>query len=46
MKVKLNSEANFWHLAPGRQTSHYIWDELRNGNTLGYEWCSNNQIQF
>lgn len=38
--VTLNQHKNFWHLAPGE--GGYLWDELKNGNRLGYEWCGNN----
>jgi hypothetical protein len=34
--IKLNSNRNFWHLAPGRNA--YLWDELKQSNVLGYEW--------
>ena len=36
-KGNLNLKKTFWHLAPGR--GGYLWDELKNGNYLGYEWC-------
>lgn len=39
-KGKLNPNKTFWHLAPGR--NRYLWDELKNGEYLGYEWCGNN----
>jgi len=35
-RIKLNNGKNFWHLAPGRNA--YLWDELRSGGLLGYEW--------
>lgn len=35
-RIKLDSSRNFWHLAPGR--NGYLWDQLKNGNVLGYEW--------
>lgn len=33
----LNLNKTFWHLAPGR--NGYLWNELKSGNQLGYEWC-------
>jgi len=33
----LNLNKTFWHLAPGRNGS--LWNELKNSNQLGYEWC-------
>ncbi|MBF0233375.1 MAG: AAA family ATPase [Desulfamplus sp.] len=36
-KGNLSLNNTFWHLAPGR--NGYLWDTLRNGNRLGYEWC-------
>ena len=33
----LNLKKTFWHLAPGR--NGYLWDELKDENQLGYEWC-------
>lgn len=35
-RKRLDSSRNFWHLAPGR--NGYLWDQLKNGNVLGYEW--------
>lgn len=35
----LDPKANWWHLAPGE--GGYLWDTLKTGNRLGYEWCSN-----
>jgi 5-methylcytosine-specific restriction protein B len=35
-RIKLNTGKNFWHLAPGRNA--YLWDKLRTGDLLGYEW--------
>lgn len=35
-RIKLNMDANFWHLAPGR--GGYLWNELKKGDVLGYEW--------
>jgi 5-methylcytosine-specific restriction endonuclease McrBC GTP-binding regulatory subunit McrB len=37
-KVYVDEKRNFWHLAPGE--SGYLWNELKNQNYLGYEWCS------
>lgn len=36
-KGNLNLKKTFWHLAPGR--NGYLWDDLKKGNQLGYEWC-------
>lgn len=36
-KGTLNLNRTFWHLAPGR--NGYLWDDLKKGNQLGYEWC-------
>lgn len=36
-KGNLNLNRTFWHLAPGR--NGYLWDDLKKGNRLGYEWC-------
>lgn len=36
-KESLDINRTFWHLAPGR--NGYLWNELKNGNQLGYEWC-------
>ncbi|MFA5597541.1 MAG: AAA family ATPase [Pusillimonas sp.] len=36
-KGTLNLNRTFWHLAPGR--NGYLWEELKKGNRLGYEWC-------
>lgn len=33
----LRSNKIFWHLAPG--VGGYLWDKLKEGNQLGYEWC-------
>jgi len=33
----LNLNRTFWHLAPGR--NGYLWDDLKKGNHLGYQWC-------
>jgi 5-methylcytosine-specific restriction protein B len=35
-REKLDTNRNFWHLAPGRNA--YLWNDLKNGNLLGYEW--------
>lgn len=35
-RKKLDAGRNFWHLAPGR--NGYLWDDLKKGNVLGYEW--------
>jgi hypothetical protein len=35
-RIKLDKDRNFWHLAPGRNA--YLWDDLRSGKLLGYEW--------
>jgi hypothetical protein len=37
-KANLNLNRTFWHLAPGR--NGYLWDDLKKGTHLGYEWCS------
>lgn len=34
---KLDNNRQFWHLAPGR--NGYLWEKLRKGSRLGYEWC-------
>jgi hypothetical protein len=36
-RSNLNLERTFWHLAPGR--NGYLWETLKKGNHLGYEWC-------
>lgn len=36
-KGSLSLNKTFWHLAPGR--NGYLWDDLKKGNYLGYEWC-------
>jgi len=36
-KGNLNLNRTFWHLAPGR--NGYLWDDLKKGTRLGYEWC-------
>ncbi len=36
-KGNLNQNRTFWHLAPGRHGN--LWDDLKKGNHLGYEWC-------
>jgi len=33
----LNLDKPYWHLAPGR--NGYLWDELKDGTQLGYQWC-------
>lgn len=33
----LNRNKTFWHLAPGRDGK--LWDDLKKGTRLGYEWC-------
>lgn len=38
-KGNLNVKRTFWHLAPGQHG--FLWDDLKVGNQLGYEWCSN-----
>ncbi|MBS1744021.1 MAG: AAA family ATPase [Bacteroidetes bacterium] len=35
--IKLDHNAFFWHLAPGRNA--YLWEQLKKGDTLGYEWA-------
>lgn len=37
-RIKLNTARNFWHLAPGRNA--YLWDQLKKGDLLGYEWVA------
>ena len=37
---ELDVSANFWHLAPGQ--NGYLWDQLKDSNVLGYEWCEKN----
>jgi len=39
-KGNLDLKKTFWHLAPGR--NGYLWDDLKKGNQLGYEWCDKN----
>jgi len=34
----LDPSATYWHLAPGQ--GGYLWNTLKAGNRLGYEWCS------
>lgn len=36
-RIKLDPNAYFWHLAPGRNA--YLWDQLKSGTVLGYEWA-------
>jgi hypothetical protein len=36
-KGNLNLNRTFWHLAPGR--NGYLWNDLKKGTHLGYEWC-------
>lgn len=36
-KGNLNLNKRFWHLAPG--LGGYLWDDLKKGTRLGYEWC-------
>lgn len=36
LRTKLDISRTFWHLAPGR--NGYLWDKLKDGNVLGYEW--------
>jgi hypothetical protein len=36
-KANLNLNKNFWHLAPGK--NGHLWNDLKNGTRLGYEWC-------
>lgn len=33
----LSLNRTFWHLAPG--LNGYLWEDLKKGNQLGYEWC-------
>ncbi len=35
-RIKLDENRNFWHLAPGK--GGYLWEKLKAGNVLGYEW--------
>lgn len=35
-RIKLYLSRSFYHMAPGRNA--YLWDELKKGNRLGYEW--------
>lgn len=35
--IKLDIDANFWHLAPGR--NGHLWNQLKQDNYLGYEWA-------
>lgn len=37
-RTKINTNKNFWHLAPGRNA--YLWDQLKDGDVLGYEWVA------
>lgn len=37
-RIKVDTTRNFWHLAPGR--NGYLWEQLKNGNSLGYEWVN------
>jgi hypothetical protein len=37
-KGNLSLNRTFWHLAPG--LNGYLWDTLKQGTQLGYEWCS------
>ncbi len=39
-KGNLNLNKTFWHLAPGR--NGHLWNKLKNGNQLGYQWCEKN----
>lgn len=34
----VDKHKTFWHLAPGQ--GGYLWNDLKKGNRLGYEWCS------
>lgn len=34
----LDPSRRFWHLAPG--VGGRLWDQLRSGTRLGYEWCA------
>lgn len=36
--IKIDRHKTFWHLAPGQ--GGYLWNDLKNGTRLGYEWCS------
>lgn len=36
-RIKLDPNAYYWHLAPGRNA--YLWDQLKSGTELGYEWA-------
>lgn len=36
--IQIDKHKTFWHLAPGQ--GGYLWDDLKKGNRLGYEWCS------
>lgn len=33
----INKNRTYWHLAPGE--GGYLWEDLKKGNRLGYEWC-------
>jgi len=35
--IVIQSNKNFWHLAPGAGAS--LWNDLKEQNYLGYEWC-------
>ncbi|RZJ48638.1 MAG: hypothetical protein EOO44_20500, partial [Flavobacterium sp.] len=37
--ILVNRHKTFWHLAPGE--GGYLWNDLKSGNRLGYEWCHN-----
>jgi len=36
--IIVDKHKTFWHLAPGQ--GGYLWNDLKKGNRLGYEWCS------
>lgn len=38
VSIKVERHRTFWHLAPGQ--GGYLWNDLKKGNRLGYEWCS------
>lgn len=40
ISIKVDRHKTFWHLAPGQ--GGYLWNDLKKGNRLGYEWCSMN----
>lgn len=40
VSIKVDRHKTFWHLAPGQ--GGYLWNDLKKGNRLGYEWCNMN----